>query len=136
MTAASEGWAVEAVGHGTYRVSDEGHAHLVYTVAGPSGTWAFWNGRIYFVPHAHQGSRARRGGAHAIQSLSAPMPATVIKVLVAPGAPVSRGDTILVLEAMKMELPLRAAGDGTVKAVYCREGDLVQPDAVLVEFES
>jgi biotin carboxyl carrier protein len=34
---------------------------------------------------------------------------------------------------MKMELPLRAAADATVKAVHCRDGELVQPDAVLVE---
>jgi biotin carboxyl carrier protein len=32
-----------------------------------------------------------------------------------------------------MELPLRASSDATVKAVHCREGDLVQPDTVLVE---
>jgi biotin carboxyl carrier protein len=34
---------------------------------------------------------------------------------------------------MKMELPLRAAADATVKAVHCREGELVQPDTVLIE---
>ncbi len=34
-----------------------------------------------------------------------------------------------------MELPLRAPADATIKAVHCREGELVQPDAVLVEFE-
>jgi 3-methylcrotonyl-CoA carboxylase alpha subunit len=62
------------------------------------------------------------------------MPATVIKVLVAPGVAVRKGDTVVVLEAMKMELPIRATSDATVKAVHCREGELVQPDAVLVEF--
>jgi 3-methylcrotonyl-CoA carboxylase alpha subunit len=61
------------------------------------------------------------------------MPATVVKVLVKPGDRVARGDTVVVLEAMKMELPLRAASDATVKAVHCREGELVQPDAVLIE---
>jgi 3-methylcrotonyl-CoA carboxylase alpha subunit len=61
------------------------------------------------------------------------MPATVVKLLVKPGDAVKKGDTLVVLEAMKMELPLRADGDATVTAVNCREGDLVQPDAVLVE---
>jgi biotin carboxyl carrier protein len=61
------------------------------------------------------------------------MPATVLKVLVQPGAKVKKGDVVLILEAMKMELPLRAAGDATVTAVHCREGELVQPDVVLVE---
>jgi biotin carboxyl carrier protein len=35
---------------------------------------------------------------------------------------------------MKMELPLRAPGDGTVAAVNCRPGDLVQPDVSLIDF--
>ena len=61
------------------------------------------------------------------------MPATVVKVLIKPGDRVARGDTVVVLEAMKMELPLRATGDATVKAVHCREGELVQPETVLVE---
>ena len=61
------------------------------------------------------------------------MPATVVKVLVKPGNRVAKGDTVVVLEAMKMELPLRSAGDATVKAVHCREGELVQAEAVLVE---
>jgi biotin carboxyl carrier protein len=62
------------------------------------------------------------------------MPATVITVKVKPGDAVKKGDVVVVLEAMKMELPLRALGDGVVAAVRCRQGDLVQADAVLVEF--
>jgi biotin carboxyl carrier protein len=62
------------------------------------------------------------------------MPATVIKVQVKPGDAVKKGDIVVVLEAMKMELPVRALGDGVVAAVCCREGELVQADATLVEF--
>jgi biotin carboxyl carrier protein len=62
------------------------------------------------------------------------MPATVIKVVVAPGDAVKKGDIVVVLEAMKMELPVRALGDGVVSAVRCREGELVAADATLVEF--
>jgi len=69
------------------------------------------------------------------QELTAPMPATVLKVLVAPGAHVKKGDTLIILEAMKMELSLRAPGNATVTAIACREGELVQPDAILVELE-
>jgi len=56
-----------------------------------------------------------------------------LKVFVQPGAVVKKGDTMLLLEAMKMELPLRAPDAATVAAVLCREGDLVQAGAVLVE---
>jgi len=62
------------------------------------------------------------------------MPATVIKVHVKSGDAVKKGDVVVVLEAMKMELPLRALGNGVVSAVRCREGELVQADATLIEF--
>ena len=63
------------------------------------------------------------------------MPATVRRILVEPGASVAKGDTLLVLEAMKMELPVRAPADGIVASVSCREGDLVQAGVTLVELE-
>jgi 3-methylcrotonyl-CoA carboxylase alpha subunit len=53
---------------------------------------------------------------------------------VKPGDAVKKGDTVLLLEAMKMELPIRAPGDGVVSTVCCREGELVPADAILVEF--
>jgi len=125
--------AVERVGDGVYRVTDNGRADLVYVAGGPSGVWSFWRGRTFFEAAGAPRPRGRRGSSGAIQSLVAPMPATVVKVLVQPGATVRKGDTAVVLEAMKMELPLRVPGDATVKAVRCREGELVPPDAVLVE---
>jgi biotin carboxyl carrier protein len=63
------------------------------------------------------------------------MPATVRKINVAPGTTVKKGDTLLVLEAMKMELPVRAPSDGIVTSISCREGQLVQPGVGLVELE-
>jgi len=42
----------------------------------------------------------------------------------------------MLLEAMKMELPVRAPGDGVVSAVHCAKGDLVQADAVLLELDA
>jgi len=76
----------------------------------------------------------RRAVSSAAGVLTAPMPATVIKVHVKPGDAVKKGDVVVVLEAMKMELPLRALGNGVVSAVRCREGELVQADATLIEF--
>jgi acetyl/propionyl-CoA carboxylase alpha subunit len=69
------------------------------------------------------------------QALTAPMPATVIAVHVKTGDPVTKGDTVVVLEAMKMEMPVRVTEDGVVAAVCCKEGDLVQADAVLLEMQ-
>jgi biotin carboxyl carrier protein len=122
------------IGEGVYRVEMDGRAHLVYVAGPPDHRWAFWNGRIFrasqtaVMPEVR--SRAKR---EAHQELTAPMPATVLKVLVTVGANVKKGETLVILEAMKMELPLRASADATVTAVGCREGELVQPETVLVE---
>src|SRR5471032_2215497 len=77
---------------------------------------------------------SRRTATSAAGTVTAPMPATVIKVQVKAGDAVKKGDVVVVLEAMKMELPLRALGDGVVSAVRCREGELVAADATLIEF--
>jgi methylmalonyl-CoA carboxyltransferase small subunit len=66
--------------------------------------------------------------------VQAPLSGTVARVLVEEGQEIEEGDVVVVLEAMKMELPLRALGEGIVRAVRCREGDLVQADATLIEF--
>lgn len=127
---------VNRVAPGHYRVTadDDGSPATSVYVAGPAGRrWAFWNGRVYreetFAPPARAASA--RGGA--AQPVTAPMPATVLKVLVAPGQAVHKGDTLVIVEAMKMELPLRASADAVVAAIRCREGELVQPETVLVE---
>jgi acetyl-CoA carboxylase biotin carboxylase subunit len=94
-----------------------------------------WNGFLS-TPAARSEPRARRRAAgSSAGTLNAPMPATVSKIYVKPGDAVRKGDSVVLLEAMKMELPIRASGDGTVAAIRCREGELVQADAVLIEFE-
>jgi 3-methylcrotonyl-CoA carboxylase alpha subunit len=65
--------------------------------------------------------------------MAAPMPGVVLKILVAKGDVVVKGAPLVVLEAMKMEHQIVATHDGTVSAVNCREGELVQPGIDLVE---
>ena len=67
-----------------------------------------------------------------LDALCAPMPATVSAILAQPGAVVQAGDVLLRLEAMKMELAIRAPAAGRVATVHCRAGDLVQPGRPLV----
>ena len=81
---------------------------------------------------AHAGTAAASGEQSA---LTAPMPGTVIKVLAAPGDRVGPRQTLLVLEAMKMETPLVSPYEAVVRAVHVAEGDQVTGGAVLVELE-
>jgi 3-methylcrotonyl-CoA carboxylase alpha subunit len=79
---------------------------------------------------------ASRNGEAAGGHLTAPLPATVTAVHVVPGKTVSRGDPLVVLEAMKMEHVISAPEDGTVAAIHCRAGDQVEEGAELVRFEA
>ena len=124
---------VEPVGDGQWRVVADGVTHRVFA-AGPSeAPWIWHDGVVYRpeVADTERPARARRRDATG--SLSAPMPATVRAIAVTPGARVARGDTLIVLEAMKMELPLKAPVDGVIAAIACQVGDLVQPGIPLVE---
>jgi acetyl-CoA/propionyl-CoA carboxylase, biotin carboxylase, biotin carboxyl carrier protein len=82
-------------------------------------------------------SAAHDGAAHGGEStLAAPMPGTVIKILVAAGDEVRARQPLLVLEAMKMETPLFAPYDATVRAINVEEGAQVAGGAPLVELDN
>jgi acetyl/propionyl-CoA carboxylase alpha subunit len=72
---------------------------------------------------------------HEQSELVAPMPGTVIRVLVEPGSAVSARQPLVVLEAMKMETPLVSPYEATVRAVHVVAGDRVSGGAVLVELD-
>jgi pyruvate carboxylase subunit B len=73
------------------------------------------------------------GRRHAAAHVIAPMPGLIIAVKVQAGDSVAAGQSILVMEAMKMENELRAAGAGIVRAVHAVPGKAVEKGAVLVE---
>jgi biotin carboxyl carrier protein len=64
------------------------------------------------------------------------MPGTVVRVEVEPGDAVGARGSLVVLEAMKMEIPVHSPFEGTVKAVHVAAGDRVAGGALLVELES
>ena len=128
-------YPVERVNDGVYTVSDGSTRLRVVVAGGPDDCWVFVNGRVAQVEIVDSAKRSRHRARSTSHDMSAPMPATVVRVLVELEAHVNKGDTILILEAMKMELPVRAARDGIVRKILCREGDLVQPGVNLVEID-
>ena len=117
---------------GIYRVTADDRTWIVAVAGPPDDRWVWVDGLVARLesPDAKGSVSRRRSSAH---DLASPMPATVVRVVAAVGTPVARGETLVMLEAMKMELPIRAPRDGVVKAVHCKEGDLVQPGVNLIE---
>ena len=68
-----------------------------------------------------------------IKDLYAPMPVLVVDILVKEGQAIKKGDTIIILEAMKMENSLKAMADATVKKIVVTKGAAVDKNAVLVQ---
>ena len=124
---------VVPLGNGRYRVNDGASATIAYAVAAPGETWVFLDGRVYTVGITTAPTRARGAAMDEADALAAPMPATVVKIEVAVGQRVTRDGLLVMLEAMKMELPIKAPRDGTVTAIHCRQGEIVQPGVPLLE---
>jgi len=121
---------VAGVTAGEVLVRDGDRIERMYVAVAGGVSWVFHAGHVYRI---EEGTSRRAAQTHG--SVTSPMPATVINVHVAPGDQVKAVQTLIVLEAMKMELPVRAPGDGRVRAVHCRAGELVQPDVSLIDFE-
>jgi acetyl-CoA carboxylase biotin carboxyl carrier protein len=68
-----------------------------------------------------------------VAEVRAEMVANVWKVLVSEGDHVDEGDTLVILESMKMEIPILAEENGTVTKLYVGEGDVVQEDELIAE---
>jgi biotin carboxyl carrier protein len=69
------------------------------------------------------------------KNLSSPMPGKVIKVLVSEGEQVTVGQTLVVVEAMKMQSEFKATADRVVKTIFVKEGDTVNAHQVMIHLE-
>lgn len=84
------------------------------------------------APAAAPAPKAAPAGNAGAIAVKAPMPGTIMKVNVAPGDAVKKGDVLCVLEAMKMENDISAPQDGVVASVNVQKGASVQTEEVLV----
>ena len=118
-----------------YTVSQGDRNVRVAVASDATATWVFLDGHVWRIEKAAE-STGRRAKSRGDASVMAPMPATVVAIHTAPGKTVTEGETVIVLEAMKMELPIKAPRSGVVTAVHCTTGELVQPGVNLIEIAS
>jgi len=114
----------------------DGERVTAYVSADGAKRWVTVNGQTVVLTKT-SGARSRGKGTrhdHASE-LAAPMPGLVRSVNVAEGESVSKGQTLLVLEAMKMEIRIQAQQAGVVKKLSVKQGETVEREQVLIEIE-
>jgi pyruvate carboxylase subunit B len=124
------------------RVGDRVYRVIVRERAG-RGSYTLWlDGFNYEIEALDERTRtirdltAAQAGPVGPAPLVAPMPGLIVRVSVEPGDSVTAGQGLVVMEAMKMENELRAAGAGKVKAVHAVAGEAVNKGSLLVELEA
>ena len=116
--------------HGRLRVEIAGTPHLAHVAKLGDDWWIHLDGRIHVVRMHEPGSaedKSVEGG------LSAPMPGTILEILVKQGQRVREGQALVVMEAMKMEHRIQAPLAGEITKLHYSVGDRVEMGATLVE---
>jgi len=140
VTVGREVWEVDArrAGPGLQSLLVDGTSYLV-SVSGAGDEFVVGvGGEIHELRMEEAARFAVRtrggggGGGRSGQTLKAPLPGRITYVAVTPGDSVNRGDTLIVIEAMKMENEFKAAVAGTVSEVHVSAGQAVNPGDVLV----
>ena len=95
--------------------------------------WVTVNGQTLVLTKSTGGRSRAHGHHHAAGELTAPMPGQVRAVNVNEGDRVTKGQTLLLLEAMKMEIRIQSPQDGVVKKLFVQQGQTVEREQMLVE---
>ena len=111
----------------------DGVSQRLHVVADGEGLTVIAAGRNHrFVAEDPLSPPAESAGS--AERVMAPIPGRVTRLLAAAGDQVAKGAPLVVIEAMKMEITLRAPFDGTVEQIRCAQGDLVEEGLELVTF--
>jgi 3-methylcrotonyl-CoA carboxylase alpha subunit len=115
----------------------DGKRVTAYVSSDNTKRWVTVNGQTFMLTKLAAGARDRGHGHHpAAGELTAPMPGQVRTVNVSEGGSVTKGQTLLVLEAMKMEIRIQAPREGKVMKLFVKQGQIVEREQILIKIES
>jgi acetyl/propionyl-CoA carboxylase alpha subunit len=112
----------------------DGKHVTAYVSSDNTKRWVTVNGQT-FVLTKSSGSKRRGAGQDHASELAAPMPGLVRAVNVHEGEAVTKGQTLLLLEAMKMEIRVQAPKDAVIKKLFVKQGQTVEREQILIEVE-
>lgn len=121
--------------HGKLDLLINGRRLTAYVSSDNARRWVTVNGRTFVLTKSSGARRGGHGHHHGAGELTAPMPGQVRAVQVSEGDTVTKGQTLLVLEAMKMEIRVHAPQGGVVKKLFVQQGQTVEREQILIEIE-
>ena len=113
----------------------DGKQVTAYISSDNAKRWVTINGQTFVLTKTSGTRNAGHTGHHAAGELTAPMPGQVRALNVAEGEAVTKGQTLLVLEAMKMEIRVHTPQNGVVKRLFVEQGQTVEREQKLIEIE-
>lgn len=123
---------------GWVRDQDTGDISQFYCWVSAEQYWLWLDGKTYTLPNplASKGRKASSGSSAPLSGeIKAPMPGTVLKILVEAGATVEANAPLIIMESMKMEMTLTAPTRGSVTGIHCTVGQLVEMNTVLAQLD-
>lgn len=136
-------WDLAKISEGRFHIQLDRKGYNAEVVAVEKETKSFSfkiNGRIYTVALKDkfdlllEQMGMNSSASLKVNHVKAPMPGLIIDLRVKEGDTVKAGDPLIILEAMKMENIIKAAGDSVVKTVKVKKGDSVEKNQILIEF--
>ncbi|MEB2333378.1 MAG: biotin/lipoyl-binding protein [Anaerolineaceae bacterium] len=121
---------------GKWSLLIDGERVIAYVSSDGAKRWVTMDGRTFALTKQSRARKSGSGGQHSAGELTAPMPGLVRSVNVAEGETVAKGQTLLALEAMKMEIRIHAPVDGVVKKLLVKQGQTVEREQNLIIIES
>jgi len=124
--------SLRELGGGEHRLEIDGVAHRVWIAVRGDRVHVHLDGRSWTLEAVDELAETSAAAGGAVDTAEAPMPGTVVRVLVQPGEAVTRGQTLVVIESMKMETAIVAWRDGIVADVHKPLGATFDRKAPLV----
>ncbi|MEI7895493.1 MAG: biotin/lipoyl-containing protein [bacterium] len=131
------------VENGVYSILYNGHSYNVELIRGESSkkfivnTFAkTFNAEVIDAESKYISNRNKGQEVEGSNQVASPMPGKIVKIPVKVGDVVATGDTLIVVEAMKMQSEFKATGDKIVQAILVKEGDTVDSHQVMIKLEN
>jgi biotin carboxyl carrier protein len=125
--------AVDRLSSAELTFNPDGRPRSAHIASDKQNIYVAFNAEVYTLPRPDTTKAKRRATSASENSLSASMPGQVVRILVNEGDQVARGQPLILLEAMKMEIRIIAPHDGQIVRVLCSTGQIVERGQALLE---